>query len=171
MFFSNSPDTIGACIIDNMKVACFVHIRFFFFPVSFVYCFTWPFFFYIHNVKYTNKIVTKDIIFGGEQEKKVLYLLLYLFLETDLMKQSTDPKAELITKRHLVTLIQLVYKLQNENWVRWPLFAHHNEVVMAERFFKIVEKMYKTIPDCPLVNYATYQKVQKNPVCEGSTSL
>ena len=115
--------------------------------------------------------MTKDIIFGGEQEKKVLYLLLYLFLETDLMKQSTDPKAELITKRHLVTLIQLVYKLQNENWVRWPLFAHHNEVVMAERFFKIVEKMYKTIPDCPLVNYATYQKVQKNPVCEGSTSL
>ena len=94
-----------------------------------------------------------------------------LQLETDSMKQSTDPKAELITKRHLVTLIQLVYKLQNENWVRWPLFAHHNEVVMAERFSKIVEKMYKTIPDCPLLNYATYQKIQKNPVCEVSTSL
>ena len=76
-----------------------------------------------------------------------------LHLETDSMKQSTDPKAELITKRHLVTLIQLVYKLQNR------------------RFSKIVEKMYKTIPDCPLVNYATYQKIQKNPVCEVSTSL
>ena len=84
-----------------------------------------------------------------------------LHLETDLMKQSTDPKAELVTKRHLVTSIQLVYKLQNENWVRWPLFAHHNEVVMAERFSKIVEKMYETIPDRPPVNYATYQKFKR----------
>ena len=77
------------------------------------------------------------------------------------MKQSTDPKAELVTKRHLVTSIQLVYKLQNENWVRWPLFAHHKEVVMAERFSKIVEKMYETIPDRPPVNYATYQKFKR----------
>ena len=84
-----------------------------------------------------------------------------LRLETDLMKQSTDPKAELVTKRHLVTSIQLVYKLQNENWVRWPLFAHHNEVVMAERFSNIVEKMYETIPDRPPVNYATYQKFKR----------
>ena len=38
-----------------------------------------------------------------------------LHLETDLIKQSADPKAELVTRQHLVTTIQLVYKLQNEN--------------------------------------------------------
>ena len=78
MFFSNSPDTIGAYIIDNMKVACFVHIGFFFFPVSFVYCFTWPFFFYIHNVKYTNKIVTKDINWCINCRMRIGYVGLYL---------------------------------------------------------------------------------------------
>lgn len=82
-------------------------------------------------------------------------------METDLIKQSADPKAELVTKHHLVTSIRLVYKLQNENWIRWPVFAKHNEVVMADRFFKIVEKMYETIPDRPPVNYDTYQTLKR----------
>ena len=60
-----------------------------------------------------------------------------------------------------MTSIHFVYKLQNENWVRWPVFAKHNEVVMADRFFKIVEKMYKAIPDRPPVNYATYQTLKR----------
>lgn len=80
-----------------------------------------------------------------------------LHLETDLIKQSADPKAE----QHLVTSIQLVYKLQNENWVRWPVFAKQNDVVMAARFFKIVERMDELIPIRPPVNYATYQTLKR----------
>lgn len=84
-----------------------------------------------------------------------------LHLETDLIKQSADPKAELVTRQHLVTSIQLVYKSQNENWVRWPVFAKQNDVVMAARFFKIVERMDELIPIRPPVNYATYQTLKR----------
>ena len=84
-----------------------------------------------------------------------------LHLETDLIKQSADPKAELVTRQHLVTSIQLVYKSQNENWVRWPVFAKQNDVVMAARVFKIVERMDELIPIRPPVNYATYQTLKR----------
>ena len=60
-----------------------------------------------------------------------------LHLETDLMKQSTDPKAELVTKRHLVTSIQLVYKLQNENWVRWPHYSRNEWNRLMARLMEI----------------------------------
>ena len=55
----------------------------------------------------------------------------------------------------------LVYKLRNENWVRWPVFAKHNVAVMSARFFKIVEKMDELIPIRPPVNYATYQTLKR----------
>ena len=95
-----------------------------------------------------------------------------LHLETDLIKQIADPKAELVTRQHLVTSIQLVYKSQNENWVRWPVFAKQNDVVMAARFFKIVERMDELIPTYSSASELCYiSNIEKNRVCEVSISL
>ena len=80
-----------------------------------------------------------------------------LNLETDLIGQSTDPTSELMTREQLRTAIKLVCNLQLENWIRFPIFAKHNEEVIAARFMKIVEKMDEMIPAQPPIDYTTYQ--------------
>ena len=57
-----------------------VHIRFFF-PVSFVYCFAWPFFLYT-RCKIYNQDSDERHYFLREREKKVLYLFFILFFSS-----------------------------------------------------------------------------------------
>ena len=66
-----------------------------------------------------------------------------------------------MTREQLRTAIKLVRNLQIENWIRFPIFAKHNEALMAVRFMKIVEKMDEMIPAKPPVDYTIYQTFLK----------
>ena len=66
-----------------------------------------------------------------------------------------------MTREQLRTAIKLVRNLQLENWIRFPIFAKHNEEVIAARFMKIVEKMDEMIPAQPPADYTTYQTFLK----------
>ena len=66
-----------------------------------------------------------------------------------------------MTREQLRTAIKLVRNLQLENWIRFPIFAKHNDEVIAARFMKIVEKIDEMIPAQPPIDYTTYQTFLK----------
>ena len=92
---------------------------------------------------------------------RFLVMIGLLMLKWDRVLFISDPPSELMTREQLRTAIKLVRNLQLENWIRFPIFAKHNEAVMAARFMKIVEKMDEMIPSQPPVDYTTYQTFLK----------
>lgn len=83
-----------------------------------------------------------------------------LHLETDLIKGRVDPKEDLVTLQQLEPSIRIVYRLQQKNWIRFPIFARHHETTMSERFRKIVEKMYETQDRLSYDTYTTFKKIK-----------